>query len=65
MILYQFVKPIGIATYSSLWIAFLLGLLKFKFRVRWIDMKWHYAFAIITIILATLHVILVETAAFF
>lgn len=65
MMLYQFVKPLGIATYSALWITFLLGLFKFKFQVRWIDMKWHYACAIITVILATLHVIVIETAEHF
>lgn len=58
--LYRYIKPVGIATYSSLWITFLLGLLKFKFRVQRIDMRWHYGFAILTVVLATLHLSLVE-----
>ena len=57
--LYQFVRPLGIATYSSLWITFLLGMLKFKFHVKKIDMRWHYGFAILTLVLATLHAAIV------
>lgn len=57
--LYRYVQPLGIATYSSLWITFLLGLLKFKLHVRSIGMRWHYGFAILTLILATLHASLV------
>jgi hypothetical protein len=53
--LYGYVKPLGIGTYASLWCTFLLGLLKFKFRVQRIDMRWHYGFAILTIVLATCH----------
>jgi hypothetical protein len=57
--LYGYIHPLGIAAYSSLWITFMLGLLKFKFHVKKFTMKWHYGFAILTIILATLHLSLV------
>lgn len=57
--LYRYVKPLGIAAYCSLGVTFLLGLLKFKFHVRKIDMRWHYGFAILTLSLATLHASLV------
>ncbi|MDD5555714.1 MAG: hypothetical protein PHN82_00515 [bacterium] len=54
------IKPVGVATYASLWITFLLGILKFKLQVRRIDMRWHYGFAVLTVALATVHLSLVE-----
>jgi hypothetical protein len=58
--LHAYIQPVGIATYLSLWITFLLGLLKFKFRAQRIDMRWHYGVAILTVVLATAHLVLVE-----
>jgi len=51
--------PLGISTYIALFITIATGLLTFKFHVKWIKMKWHIWFAVLTIILATTHVCLV------
>lgn len=57
--LYPHVKIFGAAAWASLFITFALGLLKVRFRARWIDMRLHYAFAVLTIALATIHALIV------
>ncbi|HQP10716.1 MAG TPA: hypothetical protein PKV41_04965, partial [Candidatus Omnitrophota bacterium] len=52
---YELLAPLGMAAYAALTVAFLTGLLKFKFRVKWINMKWHLWAAAVAMILASLH----------
>lgn len=51
----QLLGPLGAAAYISLVIAFLTGFLKFKFHVKWINMKWHMWAGILAITFASLH----------
>ena len=55
MPLHTLIKPLGILTYMSLIATIATGVLIFKFHVKWIKMKWHIRFAILTLILATIH----------
>jgi len=59
MSLYGLIKPLGILTYCSLIITFLSGILFFKFHVRWLNIKWHIRLGVITVMLATIHFLLV------
>ena len=56
---HRYIVPLGIITYISLLITFLIGLLKFKFHVKGIHMRWHYGFAFFTLAFATIHASLV------
>ena len=51
----KIIIPLGIATYISLLVTVATGLMTFKFHTKWVRMKWHIWFAILTIILATIH----------
>jgi len=55
MELHDIIVPLGISTYISLLITIATGLMTFKFHVKWVKMKWHTWFAVLTIILATVH----------
>lgn len=55
--LYSLVKPLGIATYSSLVITVLLGLFRRKLRRRFLII--HRMFAFLTLALATTHATLI------
>jgi len=55
MALYNFIKPLGIVTYILLLLTIATGVLKSKFHVSWIKMKWHTRLGILTIVLATIH----------
>jgi len=55
MKIYNLLAPLGILAYSSLAVAFLTGVLKFYFRVKWVNFKWHVWAGILAIIFATLH----------
>jgi isoprenylcysteine carboxyl methyltransferase (ICMT) family protein YpbQ len=48
----------GIITYLSLIFTATIAVLNLKFAVRAIPFKWHPRFAVLTIILASLHAIL-------
>ena len=55
MDIYKIIIPLGISTYISLLITIATGLMIFKFHVKWVKMKWHIWFAVLTVILATIH----------
>jgi len=55
MKVYEFLGPLGLAGYTALGAAFLSGFLKFKFHVKWLDMKWHFWAGILAIVFASLH----------
>jgi hypothetical protein len=55
MKVYELLGPLGIAGYTALIVAFLTGILKFKFHVKWINMKWHVWAGILAMIFASLH----------
>jgi hypothetical protein len=59
MKIYELLAPLGVAAYVALAAAFLTGFLKFKFHVKWIKMKWHLWAAVLAIILASLHFLVV------
>lgn len=52
---YEWLGPLGMVAYASLVVAFLTGILKFKFHVRWISMRWHLWAGILAIVSASLH----------
>lgn len=56
MEIYTLIKPSGILTYILLLLTIATGVLKIKFHVRWISLKWHTRLAIVTFIIATIHV---------
>ena len=51
----NFIIPLGVATYSCLVISVITGLLIFKFHVKWVSIKMHILFGILTLILGTFH----------
>lgn len=55
MNIHHAIVPLGIATYTSLVMTAATGLMVFKFHVKWVKMKWHIWFAVLTIILASMH----------
>lgn len=55
--LYSLVKPLGVATYLSLVITVLLGLVRRKLHHRFLII--HRSFAVLAIVLATAHAILI------
>lgn len=55
MKMYALLAPLGVLAYLSLAIAFLTGILKFYFKVKWINFKWHIWAGILAIAFATLH----------
>ena len=59
----EVIEFFGGATYSFLCVTALLGLAKWKLRVVWIKPKYHYIAAIITLTLATTHLILISLLA--
>lgn len=61
MEVYQFIKPLGIATYSMIFITILSGLFRKSFPYKkWI--KFHLIFAITSLTLATIHVLIIITS---
>lgn len=55
----QFIVPLGISTYSLLFITVILGLLRKKLKITYkIWVSWHATFGIGTAILGTIHAIL-------
>ncbi len=57
MRLYNLLAPLGILSYIALAAAFLTGVLKFYFKIKWINFKWHVWAGIAAILLATLHML--------
>ncbi len=55
MSLHELIMPLGILTYVLLILTILSGFLIFKFHVKWMNMKWHIALGILTLILASFH----------
>jgi hypothetical protein len=55
MKIYELLAPLGIVAYAALAIAFLTWLLKFKFHVKWVNIKWHIWAGILAMIFASLH----------
>ncbi|HPQ81472.1 MAG TPA: hypothetical protein PLZ86_07085 [bacterium] len=60
MEIYSFVKPLGMATYSLVWITALLGLNQWKLHLVRLRPAWHYAFAALALASATAHVIAIN-----
>jgi len=59
MKIYEIIKPLGILAYVALMFAFFTGVAKFKFHVRWINIKWHIWLGVIAVVLASIHAIIV------
>ena len=55
MKVYELLAPLGIAAYTALAVAFLSGLLKFKFHLKWVSLKWHIWAGVLAMVLASLH----------
>lgn len=51
----ELLGPLGAASYVALAIAFLTGILKFKFHVKWVNIKWHIWAGVLAMVLASLH----------
>ena len=51
--------PLGIISYVFLFLAVASGLLKFKFKVRWIKADWHMWLGSAALGLATAHALIV------
>lgn len=54
------IELFGGSTYVLLWVTCVLGLAKWKLRIAWIRPEYHYYAAVLTLILATTHLILVK-----
>jgi len=54
------VEPLGMATYSLIWITALLGFNQWK--LHWVRIKpgWHYASAIAALLSATAHLTMIK-----
>jgi hypothetical protein len=59
MNMYVLIKPIGIATYCSMILAVALIMIKMKFHIKWINMKWHTYCGILAVILGTIHAVII------
>ena len=59
MNLKELIVPLGISTYTALLLTILSGAAIFKFHIKWVNMKWHMWLAVLTLILASIHVGLV------
>lgn len=59
MSLHEFIVPLGILTYTALTLTILSGFLIFKFHVKWMNIRCHTTFAIITLISASFHAAIV------
>jgi hypothetical protein len=64
MKIYELLGPLGIAAYTAVAVAFLTGLLKFKFHVKWVNMKWHLGAAGLAMVLASLHAAICISSSF-
>jgi len=56
------IETMGVVTYCLLWLTVILGLGLWKLRIRFIRPKYHYLAAGLTLLAATIHVILVSLA---
>jgi hypothetical protein len=56
--LWKLLEPLGIATYAMLLITAFLGIARWKLHWRRIPIGWHYAAAIITLLLGTAHAVI-------
>lgn len=54
------VEPLGMATFTLLWITALLGLNQWKLHLVRIRPGWHYSFAILALISAAAHLIAIK-----
>lgn len=59
MNLKELIIPLGISTYTVLLLTILSGIAIFKFHIKWVNMKWHILLAVLTLVLASIHVGLV------
>jgi hypothetical protein len=50
--------PMGISAYVALALAFLTGILKFRFHVKWLNFKWHIWLGVLAVILGTVHLLI-------
>jgi hypothetical protein len=59
MSLHDLIMLSGLLAAVSLILTMAIGLMIMKFHVRWLNMKWHTIFAVITLIFALTHIGLV------
>ncbi len=57
--MHELVEISGILAFISFILAITTGVMKFKFHIKWVNMKWHIWFAILGLIFATTHVVLI------
>ena len=55
----KFIVPMGIITFILLIMTFATGVLFYKFHLRWASVRIHIVFAVLTVLAAFLHTILV------
>jgi len=53
--LHELMIPLGILTYTSLFLTMLSGFLIFKYHVKWVKLKWHMYLGIFTLVVGTMH----------
>lgn len=59
MELSEFIEPSGMLAYFFIILAIAAALLKLKFRVSWLTMKWHMGLGLIAFVFATIHVLII------
>ena len=59
MSLHTLIELTGVLAFICLLMSMLSGILFFKYHVKWMSLKWHIIFAVLTVIFATAHVTII------